>query len=60
MARAWWRRLRIDQSPDLLTPDESAVRPDAETPHEFRRLWDMLTGKDNGWSAQGPLNKACW
>ncbi|GAB3146971.1 hypothetical protein GCM10027290_29520 [Micromonospora sonneratiae] len=32
----------------LLTPDELAVRPDAETLHEFRRLWDMLTGDDNG------------
>ncbi|TDC66018.1 XRE family transcriptional regulator [Micromonospora sp. KC207] len=32
----------------LLTPDELAVRPDAETLHEFRRLWDMLTGENNG------------
>ncbi|MGI5152328.1 helix-turn-helix domain-containing protein [Plantactinospora sp. CA-294935] len=32
----------------LLTPDELAVRPEAETLHEFRRLWDMLTGDDNG------------
>ncbi|WKU04476.1 helix-turn-helix transcriptional regulator [Micromonospora sp. HUAS LYJ1] len=32
----------------LLTPDELAVRPDEETLHEFRRLWDMLTGDNNG------------
>ncbi|MFI6161688.1 multiprotein-bridging factor 1 family protein [Micromonospora haikouensis] len=32
----------------LLTPDELAVRPAAETLHELRRLWDMLTRDDNG------------
>jgi transcriptional regulator with XRE-family HTH domain len=32
----------------LLTPDEMAMRPQAETLHEFRRLWDMLTGDENG------------
>ncbi|MFI6758831.1 multiprotein-bridging factor 1 family protein [Micromonospora sp. NPDC050417] len=32
----------------LLTPDELAMRPQAETLYEFRRLWDMLTGDENG------------
>ncbi|MFV2021997.1 XRE family transcriptional regulator [Micromonospora sp. LOL_023] len=41
----------------LLTPDELAVRPDAETLHEFRRLWEMLTGDDNsnGWDRASVL-----
>ncbi|MGN9918430.1 helix-turn-helix domain-containing protein [Micromonospora palomenae] len=34
----------------LLTPDELAMRPQAETLHEFRRLWEMITGGDDtGW-----------
>jgi transcriptional regulator with XRE-family HTH domain len=41
----------------LLTPDELAVRPDTETLHEFRRLWEMLTGDDkgNGWDRASVL-----
>jgi len=32
----------------LLTRDELAMRPEAEAAHELRRLWDMLTGAENG------------
>ena len=41
----------------LLTPDELAMRPRAETLHEFRRLWDMLTGDENegGWDRAAVL-----
>ncbi|MFY1700713.1 XRE family transcriptional regulator [Micromonospora sp. WMMA1923] len=41
----------------LLTADELAVRPEAETLHEFRRLWNMMTGEDsgNGWDRASVL-----
>lgn len=32
----------------LLSSNELAMRPQVETLHEFRRLWDMITGDDNG------------